>query len=823
MNSVHTFNTLGVRGARTHNLKNIHCNIEHNKLTVITGPSGAGKSSLAIDTIFAEGRRRYLDSLDAHTRQLSGLLPHADVDAILGLRPTLAIDAQPLAARSRSSVGSITETAPLLRLLLASLGQAYCPVCQKELTAWSHSSILQYFDGCMLPQIAQAPAPEPRIQILAPYTPSADIRDELLQKGYVRVYCQKEIIDLSRSKNWHWDGSPLYIVVDRLKLSPKERSRLSDSLSTALELGKGTIQVLQEVQGQWEPKEFSMISECKEHHFTVPTIKPSLLSPNNPRSCCPDCKGLGTLTPQDQQPCPTCHGKGLKPEFLCIKLLHKDIGDWLNLPIDSLLQQLHFDHTVDPTSKHAEEPPPNQSVTQTFWQHLPILKETLQNVLHRLQVLQNLGLGYLSLHRSANTLSGGELQRCKLASLLGSGLSGLCCLFDEPCGGLAPQDIQRIITSLQALKQAGNTVIVIEHHPMLLQTADAVLELGPGAGQDGGTIVATALQNAPVQKWLQRALVPLQKPALNPQAPLITLTGASGHNLKGHALQIPIGSITVIKGPSGCGKSSLLLQTLAPALQFMLGQSKTNSALPYQELHAPGIKKVYCLEQKPLIQSRSSLVATATDVMDTIREVFAKLPESKAMGYKANRFSLHTKGGRCEPCKGTGLLGVEMPLLENASMICPYCMGERYTAETNAVTFKTKSIANVLGMDLQTALHFFRNIPKLYYKLEVLNALDLGHLQLGQPTTQISTGEAQRILLANQLYVKDTQPSLFILDEPTRGLHFAEVEKLLQILLNLRAAGHTVVLIEHNEQMQCNADYIIQMGPGAGDQGGQIL
>lgn len=808
-----------IKGARTNNLKNISVDIPHNVLTVISGPSGCGKSSLAISTIHAEGQRRYIESLSPYARQLLGHNSLAEVDSITGLSPTICLDAKKITKSTRSTIGTLSECDHYLRLLFSIAGEVKCPQCGKILKAQTAQEMVD--DIISYPENTKA-------QILAPIKLKDDevkdlnsIREQFLKQGFVRARVNNQIIDLSIPQK-NIEVTKLDLVIDRLKLAEKIKLRLSDSIQTALKLSEGYLKILLDSKDTGVIElSYSEHNLCPEHNYSIPKLTPKIFSANNHQSCCTKCTGVGFLIEisndkksEFEIECPQCKGQKLNDDILNVRVNQKNIAYFSSLSLDKLTKELNEIKRLKP--------------------HNISCNEAISQILRRLDLMNDLGLSYLSLNRNSHSLSGGELQRTRLASQLGAGLSGITCILDEPGAGLHEKDLLKVLKSINKLKDESNTPIIIEHNPIAIKNSDFLIDMGPGAGSDGGEIIQAGptaevlkninLDNNNTAAWLQQSLEVIKRQKTKPRE-FIELVQASGNNLKNVNLSIPLNCLSVIKGVSGSGKSTLLQLTLAPALKYELGQLKKQRALPFKKLifNKSKIKRVIQLDQTQLSRSARSTLATVSQIMNPLREIFAKIPEAKARGYKAARFSLNVKGGRCEHCKGLGEITEEMHYLPDVTIPCQHCQGMRYNDETCQIRFKGLSIAEILQMTIKDALSFFRNIPQLAQALQPLVDIGLDYLSLGESTKTLSEGEAQRIRLAKELGAKTIEPALFLLDEPTRGLHFKETQKLIEILFKLIKQGHSVAVIEHNQQLSINADWIVEIGPQAGDQGGQII
>lgn len=907
-----------IHGARSHNLKNIDVTIPRNKLVVMTGLSGSGKSSLAFDTLYAEGQRRYVESLSSYARQFLGQMDKPDVDSIDGLSPAISIDQKTTSRNPRSTVGTATEINDYLRLLWARVGT---PICPNDGTVISSQSAQQMVDRLLkLPE-------RTRLQILSPVVRSKKgqhkkVLAQIAKQGYVRVLVDGQLHDIGDqielNKNQKHD---LQVVVDRIIIKEGIRSRLFDSVESALRLSGGYL--VADIIGK-EPLVFSEHYACPLCGFTVGELEPRLFSFNAPFGACPDCDGLGmklevdldlvipdrslTLnegaivpwneehsqyypnllrqaaeqfgidmdTPfqklpskqqnfllygsQEQQfhfhfdndfgnvrdvdttfegvvpniahryrkpssafmreimrkyltesVCQTCQGARLNPKALSVKIAHKNIAQVSDFTIKQAL----------PFFQSIKLSPQNTVIAQ------PILKE----VIDRLTFLQNVGLDYLTLSRSAGTLSGGEAQRIRLATQIGSNLSGVLYILDEPSIGLHQRDNDRLINSLKAMRDLGNTLIVVEHDEDTMRQADYLIDVGPGAGAQGGQIVAAGTpqevarnQHSLTGQYLAgKKFIPLPAKRRAGNGQKISILGAAENNLKNINVDFPLGKFIVVTGVSGSGKSSLVNQILQRALAQKLNHSSQRPGKFQQILGYENLKSLISIDQSPIGRTPRSNPATYTGVFDDIRDLFAKTNEAKVRGYTKGRFSFNVKGGRCEACKGDGIIKIEMNFLPDVYVPCEVCHGTRYNSETLQVTYKGKNISEVLQMTVAEALKFFEHLPKIKRKLQTIADVGLGYVQLGQAATTLSGGEAQRMKLASELYKKSDGHNFYILDEPTTGLHVDDIKRLLMVLQRLVDQGNTVVVIEHNLDVIKSADWVIDLGPEGGDLGGQVV
>ena len=913
-----TNNKIVIKGARAHNLKNIDVTIPKNKLVVITGLSGSGKSSLAFDTLYAEGQRRYVESLSAYARQFLGQMDKPDVDSIDGLSPAISIDQKTTSHNPRSTVGTVTEINDFLRLLWARVGTPICPN--------DHIPISSQSPEQMVDRILELPE-RSKLQILAPVVRNKKgtqkkVFEQIKKDGFVRVQVDGETYDIEEAPELDKNKQhQINVVVDRIVVKDGIRSRLFDSVEAALRLSGGYVTV--DVIGE-APLFFSEQYACPICGFTVGELEPRLFSFNAPIGACPACEGLGlklevdedlvipdrtkTLaqgalepwnpisskyypemlaqfcasagidldTPFDQLPavqqkqllygngdttfhfhyendfggvrdvdvpfegvvnnvsrryretnsdftreqmrkymtelpCPTCHGYRLNERALAVKINDRNVGEVSDLPIS---QELAFFNNLNLT-------PAQQEIAR------PILKE----IIDRLSFMQNVGVDYLTLSRAARTLSGGEAQRIRLATQIGSNLSGVMYVLDEPSIGLHQRDNDRLIASLKKMRDLGNTLIVVEHDEDTMRAADYIIDIGPGAGEKGGQVMAAG---TPKQIMRSRKSLTGQYLAGKQQIPVpatrrpgnghfITVTGAKENNLKDLTVQFPLGDFICVTGVSGSGKSTLVNQILKRILAQKLNH---NSAKPgrYQTVSGiENIEKVIDIDQSPIGRTPRSNPATYTGVFDDIRDLFAQTNAAKVRGYSKGRFSFNVKGGRCEACHGDGIIKIEMNFLPDVYVPCEVCHGTRYNSETLEVEYKGKNIADVLDMTVSEALDFFSAIPKIRRKLQTIEDVGLGYVHLGQPATTLSGGEAQRMKLASELHRQSHGKSFYILDEPTTGLHMADIKRLLAVLQRLVDAGNTVLVIEHDLDVVKSADYLIDLGPEGGEAGGQIV
>ncbi|KRT68936.1 MAG: UvrABC system protein A, UvrA protein, Excinuclease ABC subunit A, (Excinuclease ATPase subunit) [candidate division NC10 bacterium CSP1-5] len=838
-----------IRGAREHNLKSIDLEIPRGKLVVITGVSGSGKSSLAFDTIYAEGQRRYVESLSAYARQFLEQMDKPDVDLIEGLSPAISIEQKTTSKNPRSTVATVTEIYDYLRLLFARVGKPTCYQCGKPITSQTVGQIVD--------QILNQPEGT-RFQILAPVVRGRKgeyrhIFAQMRREGYARARVNGRVRDLDEeiALDKHKKHT-IEVVVDRLVIRPDLRRRLADSLETALRLGEGIVTV--NVLGEQEKDHtFSERLACIDCGVSYPEVSPRIFSFNNPHGACTSCGGLGTaldarleregeadflgasLQSLDRRykftesarvreqietyvdrlstlrPCPSCQGTRLRPESLAIKVADLSIAAVTRF---SVKEALRFFTDVHLSEKDQE-----------------IARRILKEIRERLGFLVNVGLDYLTLERTAATLAGGEAQRIRLATQIGSSLVGVLYILDEPSIGLHQRDHIRLLGTLRRLRDIGNTVIVVEHDEETIQSADFVIDLGPGAGVSGGTVVACgtprdiiACKASLTGRYLARELeIPVPRVRRPPTGLYLTIAGAREHNLKGIEVEVPLGLFTCVTGVSGSGKSTLVTDILKRALSVHLYDSRERPGAHDKILGIEHIDKVIDIDQSPIGRTPRSNPATYTGVFGLIRDLYALTPEARMRGYRPGRFSFNVKGGRCEACEGDGIIRIEMHFLPDIYVTCEVCRGARYNRETLEIQYKGKSIAHVLDMTVEEALHFFENVPRIKEKLKTLADVGLGYIKLGQPATTLSGGEAQRVKLSRELSRRGTGRTLYLLDEPTTGLHFHDIRQLLEVLHRLADAGNTVLVIEHNLEVIKTADWIIDLGPEGGDDGGFVV
>lgn len=802
-----------IKGAREHNLKNIDLCIPREKITVITGPSGSGKSSLAIDTIYAEGQRRYVESLSAYARQFLEQLQKPEVDLIEGLSPSIAITQMTVTRSPRSTLGTITEIYDYMRVLYTRVGKPFCYKCDGDITARDSQDIIE--SVMSMPQGT-------RLQILAPIVQDrkGEYKKELAEAknaGFIRARIDGGMFDLTAdiSLNRH-KRHTIEIVTDRLIIKPGIGTKLKNAIDTAL---RHADNVVINILDDNNDIRFSKVAFCRKCGISFPDITPRLFSFNSRHGACPACNGLGIsgleegefsadiADMREVKPCRLCLGLRLKKEALSVKIQGINIGEFSRLTVDKALT---FVNAMDLSERERV-----------------IASRILKEVRDRLFFLIKVGLGYLTIDRSSLTLSGGESQRIRLATQMGSSLTGVLYVLDEPSIGLHPRDCVKLLESLAAVRDSGNTVIIVEHDEETIKCADHVIDMGPGAGSRGGWLVAEGTP-ADIQKNKNSLTGRYLNGDMNISLPgkrrmavdYIEIKGASEFNLKGIDITIPLRVITCVTGVSGSGKSTLVTEILYKALM-----RKLHSSLPIPGKHETitGMEKIdnaICVDQSPLGRTPRSNPATYTGVFTHIRELFAQVQEARVRGYTASRFSFNLAGGRCDKCQGDGLIKIAMHFLPDAYVGCDTCKGKRYNKETLKVKYKGKDISEVLAMTITEALSFFDSIPVIRQKLELLEDVGLAYLQIGQPATTLSGGEAQRLRLSKELAKKATGNTIYILDEPTTGLHFADIQKLLDVLNSLVDRGNTVIIIEHNLDVIKAADHIIDLGPEGGENGG---
>lgn len=916
-----------IRGARENNLKGIDVTIPRDRFVVLTGLSGSGKSSLAFDTIYAEGQRRYVESLSAYSRQFLGQLDKPDVESIEGLSPAISIDQKTTSKNPRSTVGTVTEIYDYLRLMYARIGIPHCPVCGREISSQSVDQIVEQL---------MALGEGAKVTLLAPVIRKRKgehekVLDRIRREGFVRARIDGEIRDMhgEEIKLEKTFQHTIEIVVDRVVIREGQESRLAESVELALAHGEGLVQALVDAEGKTEEIVFSSKLACPEHGVSLEEMEPRSFSFNSPFGACPECHGLGFIQRLDPDlvvsdpkapifegalanvfasleyagfyrqliraladdhgvdtslpyeelpesfrhellwgtngrklkytyvsrtsgnqsqrndtfegvmrnlqrryeytnsdyikeklesymritPCDVCHGKRLKPEILAVTVGGINIVDLTDL---SVIKALDFmDNLEDRLSE----------------KHRAIARMVLKEIRARLSFLRDVGLDYLTLSRSSASLSGGEAQRIRLATQIGSSLVGILYILDEPSIGLHQKDNAKLLQALRELTDLGNTLIVVEHDEETMLAADEIIDIGPGAGIEGGYLVAQgsledikACPESITGQYLTGALrIEIPEKRREGNGKTLTIEGASENNLKGIDVDIPLGKMVCVTGVSGSGKSSLVNEILYKSLARAMYRAKDLPGAHKRIAGLEHIDKVVNIDQTAIGRTPRSNPATYTGVFTPIRDLFAQTPEAKLRGYSKGRFSFNVSGGRCEACKGDGIIKIEMNFLPDVYVPCEVCKGRRYNRETLEVKYKGMSVFDVLNMTVDEALPFFENIPSIARHIQTLQDVGLGYIKLGQPSTQLSGGEAQRVKLATELARRSTGNTLYILDEPTTGLHFADVSKLIDVLARLADAGNTVVVIEHNLDVIKTADYIIDLGPDGGDRGGEIV
>jgi len=810
-----------IKGARVHNLKNIDLEIPRDRFVVITGVSGSGKSSLAFDTLYAEGQRRYLESLAVDARQLLQQMERPDVDSIEGLSPAIAIQQKAAITTPRSTVGTVTEIYDYLRLLFARVGKPTCVQCGREIRAWTIEE--------MVDEILSLPAGT-RILVMAPIvlTKETDYRErlkELAREGFARVKIDDEIHELSGATNFgKSQPHQIDLVVDRLNVRAGVEKRLADSLEIASRFGGEIIKVetLGGGVGESQERVFSQKLACVQCGIALAEMTPQSFSFNSPEGACPACGGLGTKAkPQrnakagepatEASLCEVCNGSRLKPESLAVKLSGKSIAEVTALTVTEALD--FFSRLKLGTKERV------------------VGQKVLDETVSRFNFLIEVGLDYLTLDRPSATLSGGEAQRVRLATQIGSHLAGVLYILDEPSVGLHQKDTARLLSLLKKLRDSNNTVIVVEHDRETIMAADHVIDMGPGAGMLGGEVVAqgtpeelmTHDRSLTGQYLSGRTNIGFSPQRRKGTGEFLIISGAREQNLKSVTAKFPIGAMTCVTGVSGAGKSTLVMEVLFDAVAKRLQRSPVKGEA-FDELTGwERFDRVIGIDQAPIGRTPRSNPATYTGLYDHIRDLFAQLPEARMRGYPAERFSFNLRGGRCEACRGDGVVRVDMYFLPDVYVTCDVCKGRRFNRETLEIRYKGLSIADVLDLTVSRALEIFGHIPPIYERLIALHEVGLGYLQLGQPASTLSGGESQRVKLARELARRSTGRTLYIMDEPTTGLHFDDVKKLLDLLHRLTEAGNTIVIIEHNLDVIKSADYIIDLGPEGGAKGGQVV
>jgi excinuclease ABC subunit A len=954
-----------IKGARQHNLKNVSLEIPKNKLVVFTGLSGSGKSSLAFDTIYAEGQRRYVESLSSYARQFLGIMDKPDVDSIEGLSPSISIDQKSTSHNPRSTVGTVTEIYDYLRLFFARVGHPHCPNCGREISKMSVGQIVEMILEMAKKELGDSGRKQIRFLIMSPVVRDrkgefANLFDNLRSKGFTQVRVDgyffgiNEDIALIKTNKHSIDAIMDRITIDKSQLKPTQgmesktdpytilRARIADAVEQAVGLSEGlaTVGIVEDAGFTFPEKPKKVIDHIYSERFacpicniSMPEIEPRSFSFNSPHGACTECSGIGTILTVDpelvmnteltineggllpfakmffhdtwharaiqtalsqndidlrrplkflskkqkdilmygtgdrlykitgtnrfgdmttieepfigvvpelkkrfietesefvraeiekymrQEICPVCNGKRLKKESLTVTVDKFSIAEVTELAIDDALLWIESIQTNKNATLSAQE----EIIAR------PIIKE----IIARLGFLKRVGLEYLTIGRSATTLSGGEAQRIRLASQIGSGLSGVLYVLDEPSIGLHPRDNTKLIDTLKTLRELGNSVVVVEHDREMMEESDYLVDFGPGAGEHGGMIIAhgtpTEVKNNPksiTAKYLtdEKSIVRRQEAKKSFEEKKIILKGASENNLKNIDVSFPLGKLICITGVSGSGKSTLIVETLYQSLASHFNPLNRQKAGKHESIEGLElIDKVILIDQSPIGRTPRSNPATYTGIFSLVRDIYAQLPESRMRGYQPGRFSFNVKGGRCEACEGEGQKKIEMQFLSDVYVTCEVCHGTRYNAETLEVLYRGKNIAQVLNMTVEEARIFFEHHPQLFQKLQVIEEVGLGYMHLGQPATTLSGGEAQRVKLASELHRRSTGKTVYILDEPTTGLHFADLEKLLSVLHRLSTLGNTVIVIEHNLDIIKNADWVIDLGPEGGDGGGKIM
>ncbi len=841
------FDGIVVKGAREHNLKNISVEIPRNKITVITGLSGSGKSSMAFDTIYAEGQRRYVDSLSTYARNFLDKLKKPKVDSITGLSPAIAIDQKSVGLNPRSTVGTVTEVYDYLRLLYAKVGTAHCPTHHIPVAGQTPDQIIA--DILKLPQ-------NTRLYLMAPIAQGkkGEFFQEFqkwMKKGFVTAKIDGEMIELDKAKKLaKTKAHDIDLIVDKLVIKEGMRTRLAESVHTALQMGNGRVTV-EKMSG--ERQTYSITSACPVCGYGFPEIEPRFFSFNNPRGACKTCHGLGTIDIEEIEE--VSYQKGDEPR--AVAGVRWRIAEGLRAKTEEgeegEIDQLALRVCPDCKGSRLSEGPRNvlingknitelaalaaselcDSLRSSQWpkKEEVIAAKILKQIDGRLTYMIRVGTGYLSLDRPTRTLSGGEAQRIRLATQVGSSLIGVLYVLDEPSIGLHPRDHHRLLDILKDLKDLGNTILMVEHDEDTIRSADHVIDLGPRAGSLGGDIIAQGTakdisnsEQSITGRFLSgRESIPIPAVRRPGNGKSLVLKNARGNNLKDVTLSLPLGTFTAVTGVSGSGKSTLIVDTLYRILANHFYNSKWE--IPeYGSIDGLDcLDKVIDINQNPIGRTPRSTPATYTGLFPLIRDLFAALPDSKVRGYNPGRFSFNVKGGRCEACQGGGMVRVEMHFMSDVYVECDTCMGKRYNRETLAVKYKDKNIADVLGMSVEEALEFFHNHAAIKRKLETLHRVGLDYMTLGQSSTTLSGGEAQRVKLSRELSKRGTGKTLYILDEPTTGLHFADIAKLVELLQELVDQGNTVLVIEHNLDVIKSVDHVIDLGPDGGKAGGEIV
>jgi excinuclease ABC subunit A len=806
------FDEIKVKGAAQHNLKKIDINLPRNKLIVVTGPSGSGKSSLAFETLFAEGQRRYIECLSAYARQYIEQMEKPEVESIEGISPSISIDQKTISSNPRSTVGTVTEIHDFLRLLFARVGIPHCPRCGREVSSQTSVQILERIFDSFSGQ---------KVKIFSPLVRGRKgeyhrLFERLSKKGFLRVRVDGEVRDLEEALSLEKTKKHnIEVLIDEIKISRNSKERLREAVERGLEMAEGDLLLLRE-----DGKEvyYSLKLLCPYCEISLPELEPRSFSFNSPYGACPECHGLGFQTVTNEwgeveltdEVCPICQGSRLKKESLAVTVGDSNLYQLSSLPIDRLIEKL--------------------SSLRFFGNQEIIASGILKEIISRLEVMIQLGLPYLHLNRTTASLSGGEAQRVRLAAQVGSRLRGVLYVLDEPTIGLHQRDNGKLISLLRDIRDQGNSIVVVEHDEQTIRSADYILDLGPEAGERGGYKVTegplSQVLNSPVSLTSQYLRQEKKIPVPGRRRKIkgwIRILKAREHNLKNIDVQIPLSVMTAVTGVSGSGKSTLVYDILYRGLQKILYQAKQRVGKHQRILGVEQIDKVISVDQKPIGRTPRSNPATYTGLFTPLRQLFAHTSESKMRGYSSSRFSFNLQGGRCEECQGAGAKKIEMHFLPDVFVICDRCQGKRYNKETLSVRYKGKNIADYLSMTVDEAYEYLKAHPVLKRKLAVLKKVGLGYIRLGQPAPTLSGGEAQRIKLTKELGRKSTGRTLFLLDEPTTGLHFDDVRKLLELLAELVKRGNTVIIIEHHLEVIKFSDYIIDLGPEGGEEGGWIV
>jgi excinuclease ABC subunit A len=800
-----------IKGASQHNLKNLNLDLPRNKFIVITGPSGSGKSSLAFNTLWTEGQRRYIECLSTYARQFVENLEKPNVELIEGISPAIAINQKTISTNPRSTVGTVTEIHDYLRLLFAKVGIPHCPVCKREVSKQSPvmiwERIRENFQGRTISILATI--------VRGKKGDHRELLEKFSRKGFIKARIDGNILELTDSiyldKN---KKHTIEIFIDQLTINPVREGRAQEALNLALKIGNGTVTIIEK---DGREHLFSTKLYCPNCDIDLPEFEPRSFSFNSPYGACKRCEGLGWLSTYDEwgelvltdEICPVCNGRRLKEESLSVLFLGKNIHHYSTIPVSELRRSLDLNSLEKKERLIAER----------------IIKE----INSRLDVMLRLGLGYLDLNRPTSTLSGGEAQRVRLASTIGSRLRGVLYVLDEPSIGLHNRDNTKLIRILQEIRDLGNTVIVVEHDEDTIRSADWIIDLGPEGGEKGGYLVAqgdlsTILKSDSITASYLRKdkIIPIPTKRRKPKG-FIEIIGAQEHNLKNINVKIPLGVFVCVTGVSGSGKSTLVFDILYKAASNFLYKSKEKPG-KFKEIRGlENIDKVINVDQSPIGRTPRSNPATYTEIFGTIRKLFAMTQEARARGYREGRFSFNVKGGRCEACLGAGVRKIEMNFLPDVYVKCDRCGGKRYNKETLEIRYKGKNIYEYLEMTVDEAYEYFKNIPFLKRRLDVMRGVGLGYIKLGQPAPTLSGGEAQRVKLCKELGRKSTGKTLYILDEPTTGLHLDDIKKLINVLTELVERGNTVIVIEHNLEVIKSADWIIDLGPEGGDDGGYLV